>query len=357
MKNSDIVIVGGGAVGCATAYFLAKAGAKVTVLEKEKVAYGASGYAMGLLSPLYGLGIPGPLEGLSLEGFLMHRQLAPELLETTGIDYHAHSKDSIYLAFSDGEAEGLKGIEAYSERVDGVSCRWLDGPAVMAVEPRVSQAVYRGMLVKGTWLLDADLYTQALAQGARAYGAEFRDDAAVGLKRLAKGATVQTGGGDIKADAVVLAMGPWTGEVEGWLGVPVPVSPLKGQILRMVVEGPPMECSIHYNSNYVGPKADGLVWVGTTEERVGFDNAPTEEARVSHIEGGRNLLSTGNFGQSGTSDGLPTARRPRRSAGNWPSARLGRGVPLNWGGSQGDYPQPVHGQVDGGHGAGPRRRA
>ncbi len=279
MKSSDVVIVGGGAVGCATAYFLAKAGAKVTVLEKEKVAYGASGYAMGLLSPLYGLGIPGPLEGLSLEGFLMHRQLAPELLETTGIDYHAHSKDSIYLAFSDGEAEGLKGIEAYSERVDGVSCRWLDGPAVMAVEPRVSQAVYRGMLVKGTWLLDADLYTQALAQGARAYGAEFRDDAAVGLKRLAKGATVQTGGGDINADAVVLAMGPWTGEVEGWLGVPVPVSPLKGQILRMVVEGPPMECSIHYNSNYVGPKADGLVWVGTTEERVGFDNAPTEEAR------------------------------------------------------------------------------
>ena len=114
MKNSDVVIVGGGAVGCATAYFLAKAGAKVTVLEKEKVAYGASGFAMGLLSPLYGLGIPGPLEGLSLEGFLMHRELAPELLESTGIDYHAHAQDSIYLAFSDEEAEGLKGIASYS---------------------------------------------------------------------------------------------------------------------------------------------------------------------------------------------------------------------------------------------------
>ena len=284
MKNSDVVIVGGGAVGCATAYFLAKAGAKVTVLEKEKVAYGASGFAMGLLSPLYGLGIPGPLEGLSLEGFLMHRELAPELLESTGIDYHAHAQDSIYLAFSDEEAEGLKGIASYSGDVDGVSYRWLDASEVKAVEPRVSPEVQRGMLIEGTWLLDADLYTKALAQGAMACGAEFRDDAAVGLKRLAKGMAVQTGGGDIEAGAVVLAMGPWTGEVEEWLGVPVPVSPLKGQILRMEVEGPPMNCSVHYNSNYVGPKADGLVWVGTTEERVGFNNEPTDEARATILK-------------------------------------------------------------------------
>ena len=82
MKSTDVIIVGGGAVGCATAYFLSKAGAKVTVIEKNRIAFGASGYAMGLLSPLYGQGIPGPLESLSLNGFLMHRQLVEELVDS-----------------------------------------------------------------------------------------------------------------------------------------------------------------------------------------------------------------------------------------------------------------------------------
>jgi glycine oxidase len=95
---------------------------------------------------------------------------------------------------------------------------------------------------------------------------------------------VQTDQGDIEADAVILAMGPWTGEAEKWLGVPVPVGPLKGQILRMDVGEPAMTCSIHYASNYAGPKADGLTWIGTTEERVGFDNEPTMEARQQIIQ-------------------------------------------------------------------------
>ena len=153
-----------------------------------------------------------------------------------------------------------------------------------------------------------------------------------------------------------LAMGPWTGEVEGWLGVPVPVSPLKGQILRMEVEGPPMQCSVHYNSNYVGPKADGLVWAGTTEERVGFNNEPTEEARETILK------EVGAFFPAVTSgkvvrqtaclrpvapDGLPVIGQVT----GWDGVYLSTG---GW--SQGDYPQPVHGQADGGHGAGTRRR-
>ena len=109
MKSSDVVIVGGGAVGCATAYFLSQAGANVTVIEKNRIAFGASGYAMGLLSPLYGMGIPGPLEGLSLNGFLMHRDLAAELPDATGVDYHAHPHDSIYLSLSDEDEEGTEG--------------------------------------------------------------------------------------------------------------------------------------------------------------------------------------------------------------------------------------------------------
>ncbi len=280
--KSDVVIVGGGAVGCATAYFLSKAGAGVTVLEKNRIAYGASGFAMGLLSPLYGQDIPGAMEDLSLNGFLMHRDLAAELPDATGVDYHAHPRDSIYIAMADDEVPGLEALAAYSSRVDGVSCRWLTGAELRDAEPRLTPTAERGMLVSGTWVLDADKYTEALAAGAKLNGAQFLDRAVTGLSPRSRGAVVQTDDGELEADAVIIAMGPWTGDAERWLGVPVPVGPLKGQILRMDIGDPAMTCSLHYGSNYAGPKSDGLTWIGTTEERVGFDNEPTQKAR-DHI--------------------------------------------------------------------------
>ena len=192
MNSSDVVIVGGGAVGCATAYFLSQEGAKVTVIEKNRIAFGASGYAMGLLSPLYGMGIPGPLEGLSLNGFLMHRDLAAELPEATGVDYHAHPHDSIYLSLSDEDEAGLQDIASYSGNVDGVSYQWLQGQQLRTKEPRLTPAAERGMLVQGTWVLEADKYTEALAAGAKLHGATFLDRAVTGLARRSTGAVVQT---------------------------------------------------------------------------------------------------------------------------------------------------------------------
>ena len=283
MKSADVIIVGGGAVGCATAYYLSKSGAKVTVLEKNRIAYGASGFAMGLLSPLYGQGIPGPLEGLSLNGFLMHRDLARELVDSTGVDYHAKPRDSIYLSLTEEDEAELNDIANYSGNVDGVSYKWLTGAELREAEPRITPAAERGMLVRGTWVPEADKYTEALSAGAKVNGADFLDRAVTGMSSRSRGAVVHTEQGDLEADSVIIAMGPWTGEAEKWLGVSVPVGPLKGQIVRMEIGGPAMTCSLHYGSNYAGQKADGLTWIGTTEERVGFDNEPTMAAREEII--------------------------------------------------------------------------
>ena len=59
--TSEVAILGGGAAGCAVAYFLAKAGIKSTIIEREGVASQASGYAAGGLYPLRGIGTSDPL--------------------------------------------------------------------------------------------------------------------------------------------------------------------------------------------------------------------------------------------------------------------------------------------------------
>ena len=63
--RQHVVVIGGGVVGCATAYYLSREGVDVTLIEGRRVGCGASGYAVGLLNPLTGSGIPGPMESLS----------------------------------------------------------------------------------------------------------------------------------------------------------------------------------------------------------------------------------------------------------------------------------------------------
>ena len=64
-----------------------------------------------------------------------------------------------------------------------------------------------------------------------------------------------------------------------WIGVPIEVRPLKGQILRLQAPGPPVVCSVGWGHNYATTKPDGLLWAGTTEEEAGFDEETTPAAR------------------------------------------------------------------------------
>src|SRR5204862_2628353 len=83
----------------------------------------------------------------------------------------------------------------------------------------------------------------------------------------------------IACSTVVLALGPWSGEVSAWIDVPIDVRPLKGQILRLKAPGPPVDCSVGWGHNYATTKTDGLLWAGTTEEEAGFDEESTLAAR------------------------------------------------------------------------------
>ena len=316
MDRSDVVIVGGGVVGCATAYVVAKEGIKVTLVEEDSVGCAASGFAMGLLNPVSRAGTPTPLKELAREGFRMHTKLATELKEETGVDYKVHPVDSLYLAFTKDEAESLEERHHYFEEVEGFSSHWLTISEIRSLEPRVSEKVEKCLYVKGTWLLESYDYTRALSQAAQRHGTSIRRSKVQGLKRSSGGLKeVQLSDGDaIKADKVVLAMGPWAGAAEEWLGLPIPITPLKGQILRLALPGPPLDLILRHSGNYAGSKPDGLVWIGTTEEKVGFDNQITEDAKAHILEGVAKILPTVRQGhlvrqtaclRPASSDGLP----------------------------------------------------
>lgn len=289
--RAEVVIVGGGAAGCAVAYFLARAGARATLVEREGVAGQASGFSMGGLNPLQGAAIPGPLGPLAIESYRMHLGLWDELAAASGVDFHGRIVSHVTVAFEESELPGMRETQGIFEAADGFSARWLEPEELYVLEPRIARGAVGALYTHGNAALDSYLYTVALHQAAGRLGAAHRDGTVTGL-RSARGraASVLLADGEVPCDVVVLAMGPWSRDAEGWLGCSIPVEPLKGEILRMDMGGPPLAHDFAAGDAAVLPKPDGLVWCGSTEERLGFDRRPSDSARRSILQGAARLI-------------------------------------------------------------------
>jgi glycine oxidase len=284
-KSADVVIIGGGLAGIATAYYLGHLGVKSLLIEKDSLGSHASGFSYGLLGTLSGVSIPGPVLPLANQGIMLHRELARSLPQETGINIEFRDWDSLYLAFTDEEVREAKESLAWKQGRVGYTLKWIEADEIKTIEPRVSPKVLGAIHVEGMADVESYRLVLAMAQAAEALGVNIHHGRVDGLKAQdgrIQGVTVE--GEDISCDQVVLAMGPWSGQASSWLGISVDVRPLKGQILRLRAPGPPFLCSIGWSDNYVTSKPDGLLWTGTTEEDVGFDEGTTTEAR-DHIMG------------------------------------------------------------------------
>ncbi len=279
VESSDVVVVGGGITGVSTALYLTKEGVSTVLIEKDSVGSHASGFAYGGLGSHGSSAVGGAAFDLASEGMRLHRQLAEELPEQTGINTEYRPRSSLSLVFDEDEAEAARAALPSKQGQGGYSMSWADPRALKEIDPRISDAALGGVHVGGTADVDPYRLVLAMAQAAMRSGAEIRRGRVHGVSREGNGYRISTDGRSLACGSVVLAMGPWGGGASSWLGVPIPVRPLKGQILRLWAPGPPVRCSIGWDGNYATTKPDGLLWAGTTEEEAGFDETPTSEGR------------------------------------------------------------------------------
>ena len=139
--SSDVVVIGGGASGCATAYYLSKKGTSVTIVEREGIATQASGYSAGMLNPLTGIGIPGGLQNLAKMSFRLHQELWNSLIDETGFNFHPEKVSTIDLLFEESEIPSLENIRKTYETEDGFESYWLEKSELDAIKPSLSPEV------------------------------------------------------------------------------------------------------------------------------------------------------------------------------------------------------------------------
>ncbi|MCI0901067.1 MAG: FAD-dependent oxidoreductase, partial [Chloroflexi bacterium] len=270
--SRDVVIVGGGIVACLSGYLLGRRGYKVTILEKDSLGSHASGFAFGGLDPLTGVGVPEPLLEFGLWCYGRHRSLARELHEATGISVEFELRDRLSLAFTNEEARAAKKDIEWMKDVGGFNVEWVNNRQARELEPQVSPECTGALFEQSPGALEPYRFILAAMRAGERYGVEMVQRRATGLISdggRCTGVTLENG--SINAGIVVLAMGPWTGQASAWCGVDIPVTPLRGQILKLRTSHDPLKLAVNYAHSYVASKSDGLIWAGTTEEEAGFD--------------------------------------------------------------------------------------
>lgn len=290
--TTDVAIIGGGAAGCAVAYYLAKAGVKPTLIEREGIAAHASGYNAGGLNPLQGYGLPGALTDLAAESFRMHAELAQSLPAESGVEYHYKRISMLTAAFTDEDIPPMQEtLDIFQAADGGFEARWLDAAELRRMEPRVSRKALRGLYAYGNASLLGYEYTLALWRAAERAGATLLAADATGLRTDGNRITgVDLADGALDCGAAVIASGPWSAQAAEWLGARIPVEPLKGEIVRLRVNGQPLAYDCAGAGVTLYSRADGLLWVGATEERRGFDAQPSESAKRTLLAGAHALM-------------------------------------------------------------------
>jgi glycine/D-amino acid oxidase-like deaminating enzyme len=289
----SVVICGGGVIGASVAYELARRGVQATIVEADGVASGASGAAAGIITPPLPWTTDDPLYALRRLGFDMHAALAGTLPAEAGVDYGYEITPRVLLADTADEERDARAV-AGGLTESGVEGRWLDAAGLLATSGWIDRAPRGGVLTESPSQVDPYRYTLALVTAAERRGAVVRSGRVSGVVRDGDRVTgVRVGDGDrvIAGDAVVIAMGPWSAEAGAWLGIPVPIVPLKGQIVRVRPAHPLQPFSFGHGGDYVITKPDGLVFLGTTEEHAGFDREPTDEARDQIVAFARRYTS------------------------------------------------------------------
>ena len=240
-----ILILGGGVIGASVAYHLAARGADVVVLERSAVACAASGKSGGFLALDWCDGTP--LMALARRSFALHAELAAAL----GVDW------------------GYRPMTTYAGTVRRSSARMPRGagPAWVSADVAIN-----GQLGSAgtTAQVHPAAFTRGMMRAAEQRGAEVRLGQATGLlRRDGDVVGVQLENEVLDADAVVIAMGPWSILASRWLPLP-PVYGLKGHSLVFETGAtlPPEALFLEYAepagsmlSPEVFPRADGTTYV------------------------------------------------------------------------------------------------
>lgn len=232
----DVVVIGGGLLGSWTAYWLARNGASVTLIERTAISWGATGRNGGFVRAGTSEGYAGTVKRLGREAAHAIWKLTEEgqalvrqVIEEEGIDCDYRTPGTLNLALTDESlAQMRQGLDLML--ADGLPGALLDRQGVQElIKTPLGPEITGGLYFSDGGLLHSARYLAGIAHAAQRHGARLCLAEVEGLTPTAGGTLIRTSQGTVQAGRVIVAVNAWTDElVPGLAGKVVPV---RGQIL------------------------------------------------------------------------------------------------------------------------------
>lgn len=255
--NAHIIVIGGGVAGLATAWELARRGARVEVLERGEPGRESSWAGAGILSLLLPWDYPAPVTDLAGRSLDLYPDWIAGIRTASATDPE-YRRTGMLVRPPYDSARAAPGAPLPPELAPFGPGLWL--PEVAQVRnPRLLQAMREALAGRGVALHDRL--------------------GAVGLEAAAGRVTAAVAGTRRwQADLYVVAAGAWSAELLGPLAAGLPIRPVRGQMLLYHAEPGRLPCIVYRGGHYLVPRADGHILAGSTLEEAGFDKSTTAAA-------------------------------------------------------------------------------
>lgn len=272
-RNPDVLVLGAGLVGLSAARALARRDVTVEVLDPRRAGGGASNAGAGLLAPIADWdSVAGAIDVLrgARDGW---RGWLDDIVDESGADVEYDAGGGFLVALDEDELGALD-AEAAIAAAAGEEIEEIAVDSVRAVVPDLAPAALRALHLPGEHKVDNVAATAALATACRRAGVVLTEVFAVEtVETGAGGVRVSGPSGERSAASLVVAAGAWSGAISGL--PPLPVRPVRGQMLRLEGVPWPWRGSVRGVHDYVVRRGPSSLLVGATVEEAGFAERPT----------------------------------------------------------------------------------
>ena len=269
-----IGIVGGGIIGCASAFELARLGADVAVFEARSPGGGATGASAGILAPYIEGHEGGTLLELTTEALAGYGDFVRRVRAAAATPFEYRRCGTLEIADSPERGSALRSRAASAPQV--ADAKWLSPSELTALEPAVSTANDGALLCGAHGFVAVVPFLSALVQAAERFGASFYSGVVVQSVELFRDhCEVRTQAGSRSFDRILLCAGSWASALDPLDEIRGNIRPIKGQLIVLDWMGPPIHRVLWSSEGYIVPWEDGTTLAGATSEDVGFDERPT----------------------------------------------------------------------------------
>ncbi|ODR81212.1 FAD-dependent oxidoreductase [Haladaptatus sp. W1] len=284
-----VVVVGGGIVGCSSAYYLSERGADVVLCERSNIGAGSTERSAGGIRAQFSTPVNVALSCASM-------RVWDRFEEEFDADIALRRSGYLFLARNEDSADELAETVAMQNE-QGVPSELLTPEEAREVCPGLRTDLFRAATYSpNDGFADPHLALQAFAARAREVGTDVRTGVEVtDVLGDAGGVTgVETTDGTVDADFVVNAAGPWASRVAEMAGLDLPISPERRQMAVVdpetpVAESVPLTIDLDTGS-YFRPEREGAALVGghfggdTTADPNAFDRTTDLDWTIEAVE-------------------------------------------------------------------------